>query len=101
MHLAGTRKGGDDPFAPGHHDVAPVVGHRGFELRESRGHQVGNPASHAEARNAQGGALDGVVVLQEVHRGLHISDDLQVLELPDRPLHTWPQAMVEIGCYGG
>jgi len=50
-HLTGARKRGDDPFAPGHHDVAPVVGHCGFALRESGGHQVGDPTSRAEACN--------------------------------------------------
>src|SRR5262249_52280853 len=41
MQLAGARKWGNGSFAPRHHDVPPVVGHRGFELRERRSHQVG------------------------------------------------------------
>jgi len=51
--------------------------------------------------NAQRHALDGILVLQEVHRGLHVSDDLEVCELPARPLHPWLQTMGEIGCHGG
>ena len=50
-----------------------------------------------------GGRLDlrqQVGVVDGLGEGHEVSDDLRILELLYRPLHTWPQAMVEIGCHG-
>ncbi|HYT44728.1 MAG TPA: hypothetical protein VEP90_20540, partial [Methylomirabilota bacterium] len=49
MHLAGARKRGDDPFAPGHHDVAPVVTNGVSRLQTNKYNSTCWPYCHGHA----------------------------------------------------
>src|SRR5215475_8519958 len=67
-------------FAPGDHDVAPIVGHGGLQVWIGCRHEIRHPAAHAEPNNAEPLCINRAMANQEVDRGVYVFDDSDILQ---------------------
>src|SRR5262245_58791814 len=92
-------------IAPGSKNTASIVHHGGFEAWVCRCHQIGYAPAHAETEDADSRAVDFLLSLEEVNRGVNVRDHAGIAEAGSAGRRRVPATeavpIVHIGSGGG
>ena len=105
VDVGGQVKGGLLALAPDAHNVAAVEGGGGLEYGVGGGHQPGDAPAHTEAGYADAVAVDVGVGDEEIDGGVHIGDDVGVVEVVETVQagavqHFLRETVEQVGDYG-